>query len=242
MAHFNTFLEIFTTLLFCISLSMVFAILAQVIYKYLKRWKTRRLRALIFHKRLESDLENSQASLKKLQGDFKLAIQECKHLKLENEAFRRELPIYTELRAEMMSYSVRLESENLFLNRELDVLQEEIRILESELDIDLELDPSDVYGAKGVDFEELGKLPSIMQGTNEIADIEAAVIVAKASGTNLFEQMKGQIKDSQVHIGSLIDHIDKRLSSPSVETQNAETYFYNQTGFSIRDLLPTKTA
>lgn len=147
-----------------------------------------------------------------------------------------------ELRAEMIHYSVRLEEENLYLNRELTTAYQNMEALESELAIDLEIRQEDVLESKGVSFEELEELPLIMKGTSQSADINSAIVLAKADGTVLFNQMKEQIKESQNNISSLIDRIDKRMDISSAETKNAKVYFYNQTGFSIRDFLPTKTA
>lgn len=228
---FTNFLDIFTTLVLCISLSMLSAIVAQVVHKYWRNRKQRKLRELI-----------TQMRFKQLVRDYKSLLLENRNLGHQNEALRRELPLYMELRAEMIHYSVRLEEENLYLNRELTTAQQHMEALESELAIDLEIRQEDVLESKGVSFEELEELPLIMKGTSQSADIDAAIALAKSDGTMLFNQMKEQIKESQNNISSLIDRIDKRMDISSAETKNTEVYFYNQTGFSIRDFSPTKTA
>mgnify|MGYP001163257619 FL=1 len=231
MIEFTNFLDIFTTLVFCISLSMLSAIMAQLVHKYWRNHKQRKLRELIVQNRF-----------KQLVRDYKSLLLENRNLAHQNEALRRELPLYMELRTEMIHYSVRLEEENLYLNRELTTVYQNMEALESELAIDLEIRQEDVLESKGVSFEELEELPSILKGTSQLADINSAIVLAKAEGTVLFNQMKEQIKESQNNISSLIDRIDKRMDISSAETKNAEVYFYNQTGFSIRDFLPTKTA
>ena len=231
MIEFTNFLDIFTTLVFCISLSMLSAIMAQLVHKYWRNHKQRKLRELIVQNRF-----------KQLVRDYKSLLLENRNLAHQNEALRRELPLYMELRTEMIHYSVRLEEENLYLNRELTTVYQNMEALESELAIDLEIRQEDVLESKGVSFEELEELPSILKGTSQLADINSAIVLAKAEGTVLFNQMKEQIKESQNNISSLIDRIDKRMDISSAETKNTEVYFYNQTGFSIRDFLPTKTA
>lgn len=229
MIKFTNFLDIFTTLVLCTSLSMLSAIVAQLVHKYWRNRKQRKLRELI-----------TQMRFKQLVKDYKSLLLENRNLKHQNEALRRELPLYMELRAEMIHYSVRLEGENLYLNRELTTIQQHMEVLESELAIDLEIRQEDVLESKGVSFEELEELPSILKGTSQSADIDSAIVLAKADGTVLFNQMKEQIKETQNNISSLIDRIDKRMDILSAETKNTEVYFYNQTGFSIRDFLPTK--
>lgn len=231
MVEFTNFLDIFTTLVLCISLSMLSAIMAQLVHKYWRNRKQRKLRGLIVQNRF-----------KQLVRDYKSLLLENRNLEHQNKALKRELPLYMELRAEMIHYSVRLEEENLYLNRELTTVYQNMEVLESELAIDLEIRQEDVLESKGVSFEELEELPLILKGTSQSADIDSAIVLAKADGTVLFNQMKEQIKESQNNISSLIDRIDKRMDISSAETKNTEVYFYNQTGFSIRDFLPTKTA
>lgn len=231
MIEFTNFLDIFTTLVLCTSLSMLSAIMAQLVHTYWRNRKQRKLRGLIVQNRL-----------KQLVRDYKSLLLENRNLEHQNKALRRELPLYMELRTEMIHYSVRLEEENLYLNRELSIAHQNMEALESELAIELEIRQEDVLESKGVSFEELEELPLIMKGTSQSADIDAAIVLAKADGTMLFNQMKEQIKESQNNISSLIDRIDKRMDISSAETKNAEVYFYNQTGFSIHDFLPTKIA
>lgn len=231
MIEFTNFLDIFTTLVLCTSLCMLSAIMAQLVHKYWRNHKQRKLRGLIVQNRF-----------KQLVRDYKSRLLENRNLEHQNKALRRELPLYMELRAEMIHYSVRLEEENLYLNRELSIAHQNMEALESELAIDLEIRQEDVLESKGVSFEELEELPLILKGTSQSTDIDSAIVLAKADGTVLFNQMKEQIKESQNNISSLIDRIDKRMDISSAETKNAEVYFYNQTGFSIRDFSPTKTA
>lgn len=231
MIEFTNFLDIFTTLVLCTSLSMFSAIMAQLVHKYWRNRKQRKLRGLIVQNRF-----------KQLVRDYKSLLLENRNLAHQNKALRRELPLYMELRAEMIHYSVRLEEENLYLNRELTTAYQNMEALESELAIDLEIRQEDILESKGVSFEELEELPLILKGTSQSTDIDSAIVLAKADGTVLFNQMKEQIKESQNNISSLIDRIDKRMDISSAETKNAEVYFYNQTGFSIRDFSPTKTA
>ena len=242
MMVFTNFLDIFTTLVLCTSLSMLSAIMAQLVPKYWRNRKQRKLRELIAQTRIKRSLKDAQNSFKQLVGDYKSLLLENRNLEHQNKALRRELPLYMELRAEMIHYSVRLEEENLYLNRELTTAHQNMEALESELAIDLEINQEHVLESKGVSFEELEELPSILKGTSQLADINSAIVLAKAEGTVLFNQMKEQIKESQNNISSLIDRIDKRMNTSSAETKNAEVYFYNQTGFSIRNFLPTKTA
>ena len=242
MIEFSNFLDIFTTLVLCISLSMLSAIMAQLVHKYWRNRKQRKLRELIAQTRIKQSLKDAQNSYKQLAGDYKSILLENRNLEHQNKALKRELPLYMELRAEMIHYSVRLEEENLYLNRELTTANQNMEVLESELAIDLEIRQEDVLESKGVSFEELEELPSILKGTSQSADIDAAIVLAKADGTMLFNQMKEQIKESQNNISSLIDRIDKRMDISNGETKNTEVYFFNQTGFSIRDFLPTKTA
>lgn len=107
--------------------------------------------------------------------------------------------------------------------------------------VELETEPDAVIGAKGVSFEEIKELPLIMQGISGADDMDAAVIVAKVNGTVMFEQFQEQIKDSKLHIGSLIDRLEERMGGSNRKQKEAETYFYGNTGFSIRDFLPSKS-
>ncbi len=249
MITFTSFIEIFTTLIFCITLTMLAVILAQVIHSFWRNRTMRKRRFLYFHERQKAELEQSKQLIISLKADCKLVAMENKHLNILHEAFREELRFYSNLHSERVSYCMKLESQNFKLQCRLSGACQQIRLLKENI-IELEtsqqqvevLDISSqtVFQAKGVSIEELTELPQIMQGTSQSSDLDAAIIVAKTSGTVLFEQLQEQIKESGQHIGSLIDRIDKRMDNSNGITKNMETYFYNNTGFSIRDFLPQK--
>lgn len=256
MNLFITFLEVFTTLIFCVVLSMLAAIATQIVYTYWYKIRSRKRRILYHQKRQETEFQRRGKMLNKLIGDHKLIRVEKEHLLSENEALRRELKLFGEIRSDMMSHSIQLESDNFELRSELDETYREIAAyknelsylaskekarLEEEYSVELDIAPDAVIQAKGVNFEELEELPSIMQVTSEKSDIEAAVIVAKVDGTILFDQFQEQIKDSKLHIGSLIDRLEKHIDSPDYKQQETEAYFYENTGFSIRDFMPAKS-
>jgi|GEM_PF-4043904 len=109
--------------------------------------------------------------------------------------------------------------------------------------IELEMSPGAVIEAKGITFEEMTELPLIMQGKSQLPDMDAAIIVAKASGTDLFDRFKYQIETSKQNINSLIDRVDRKVQIMKESHKGqAEEYFYENTGFSIRDFLPSKNA
>lgn len=257
MNLFTAFLEIFTTLIFCVILSMLSAMAAQVIYTYWSKYKSRKRKMFYYQKRQDAELQKRGRMLNKLIEKLKIVYIEKEHLLIESEALRRELKLYGEIRSDMMSHSIQLESDNFDLRSELNQAYREITAykdelsylaskekarLEEEYSVELDIAPDAFIQAKGVSFEELEELPSIMQGTSEKSDMEAAAIVAKVDGTILFDQLQEQIKDSKVHIGSLIDRLEKHIESPDYKQQETEAYFYENTGFSIRDFLPAKSA
>ena len=257
MITFTTFLEIFTSLVFCFALCMLSAIAAQIIYTYCQKRKNRRRRLFYCQKRQDAEQENKNRMLDKLVSRHKVLNIEKEHLLTENEALRRELRLYSEIRSDMISYSIRLEADNFDLRSELNTAYRRIDMYEreqsnsipidnidheEEYSVELQTGPDAVIQAKGISFEELEELPLIMQGTSDIPDMEAAVVIAKVDGTLLFEQFKEQIKDSKLHIGSLIDRLEERVEKPDNKQKEAEAYFYENTGFSIRDFLPSKSA
>lgn len=257
MDLFTAFLDILTTLLLCITLSMLSAMAAQILYARWYKNRSRKRRIFYHRKRQEAEFQKRGQILNKLIGDYKLIRTEKEHLLTENEALRRELKLHGEIRADMMSYSIRLESDNFDLRSRLnkairnivayknelsDLASKEKARLEEECFVELETDADAVIQAKGLNFEELEDLPRIMQGINGTSDVEAAATVAKANGTVLFEQLQEQIKDSKIHISSLIDRLEEQMNSSNRKQKETEDFFYQQTGFSIRDFLPHKTA
>lgn len=259
MITFIVFLEILTTSAFIVTGCMLAMITAQIIHSYWYRQMSRKRRLFCHQRRREAEFQKKERLLNKLIEDYKIIRVEKTHLATENDALRRELRLYGEIRADMLSHSISLESENFNLRSELNAANREIRAYEDERSylisatkadqeeeyfVELDVEPDAVIGAKGVSFEEIAELPLIMQGTSDMPDMEASVIVAKATGTVLFEQFQEQIKDSKWHIGSLIDRIDQKMRNRlnPVESAAIENTFYENTGFSIRDFLPSKSA
>lgn len=295
MHTLTTFLEVITKLIFVIAVSFFTALTLRSLfafgYKTCRKRRRAKVKALREQQKSEVREQEKVRLLNKLVSSYKNLKQENEHLTTYNQALLRELKLYTELRAEMSSYSIRQEQENFDLNNELNKANKQITAYHSELerisllqqasavsdetnnknetqlervDIDihnstddyfqkekdedddeyfeeLAVDPAAVLQAKGVVYEEMTELPSIMRGEKHISDIRSAVIVAKMQGTTMFDDMQNQIKGAKQNIGSLIDRIDKKLQSKDGYIEGAEEYFYENTGFSIRDFLPPKT-
>lgn len=132
MITFTTFLEIFTTLAFCVTLSMLSAIAAQIIHTCWQKRKSRKRRIFYHQKRQEAELRKRERLLNKLTGDYKIVSAEKVYLVAENEALRKELRLYSEIRADMLSHSMRLENENFDLRSELNAAYREISACEND--------------------------------------------------------------------------------------------------------------
>lgn len=256
MDSFTAFLEIFTTLLFCVTLSMLSMMAAQISYVYWYKYRKRKLRSFYHRKRQEAEYKNRGYLLYKLQSNYKIISQDNSHLQIENEALRRELKLYSEIRSDMISRTIEIEEDNFELRSNLDKVRNELRLYENKSIVpafirtaDQENEPvaldilSDaVIQTKGLYFEELEELPRIMQGISGADDMDAAVIVAKASGTILFDRLQEQMVNSKLHISSLIDRLEEQMEHPKTKRKEAESYFYENTGFCIKDFLPIKSA
>lgn len=275
MITFTTFLEILTTLAFIALGCMLAMMSAQFIFTLLYKQKRKKQKAFRLQRRQEEEQQRRTILLNKLTSSYKTVKTQNEYLTDMNEGLRRELKLYGEIRADMISYAIRLEQKRYDLEdelrqsqRELDVYKKElvarpkavkaqsacnktkadtfgktkVEVNEQDEFLELELEPGAVVQAKGITFEEIKELPLIMQGKSQESELNAAITVAKANGTVLFDQFMEQVNDAKQNISTLIDRIDARMQKNIYQMDSAliENTFYKETGFSIRDFLPQK--
>ena len=272
-----TFMEIFSTLILITTLSLLAAIMTQVVYSsWYKRYQRRKRTKL---KSLRQQRQHKTEELKKarihtmLINSHQEVKQENKCLTAENEALRRELGLYSELRAEMISNSIRLEERVFDLNCKLrkanktietykkvnnsiqvqaivsqfkegkvDLFELPTSYGEEEYFMELEVEPDGIIQAKGVTVEEIAYLKDIMQGKSTTSDLDSAIVVAKMKGTVLFDKLQEHIQGAKQHLSLLIDRVDQKIQNKKGYEEVEEEYFYENTGFSIRDFLPDRSA
>lgn len=273
----TTFMEIFSTLILITTLSLLAAMITQVVfsswYKHYQQQKKKRL------KEIRQQRQHKAEELKKarihnmLINNHQEVKQENKRLTAENEALRRELDLYSELRAEMISNSIRLEERAFDLNCKLRKANKKIETYkkvnnsiqaqaivsqfkeekvdlfelpvphgEEEYFVAFEVEPDGIIQAKGVTVEEITDLKDIMQGKSTTSDLDSAIVVAKMKDTVLFDKLQEQIKGAKQHLSLLIDRVDQKIQNKKGYEEVEEEYFYENTGFSIRDFLPDRSA
>ncbi|WP_165041366.1 hypothetical protein [Dysgonomonas sp. ZJ709] len=272
-----TFMEIFSTLILITTLSLLAAMITQTVfsswYKHYQQRKKKRL------KEIRQQRQHKAEELKKarihtmLINNHQEVKQENKRLTAENEALRRELDLYSELRAEMISNSIRLEERAFDLNCKLSKAHKRIETYkkvnnriqaqaivsqskeekadlfelsashgQGEYFLELEVEPDGIIQAKGVTVEEIADLKDIMQGKSTTSDLDSAIVVAKMKDTVLFDKLQEQIKGAKQHLSLLIDRVDQKIQNKKYYKEGVEEYFYENTGFSIRDFLPDRSA
>lgn len=272
----TTFMEIFSTLILIATLSLLVAMITQVLffswYKHYQQRKRKRL------KEIRQQRQHKAEELKKVQihtmliNNHQEVKQENKHLRDENEALRRELDLYSELRSEMISNSIRLEERAFDLNCKLRKANKTIetykkvnnsiqaqaivsQFKEGTVDLfelptshgeeyfmELEVEPDGIIQTKGVTVEEIADLKDIMQGKSTTSDLDSAIVVTKMKDTVLFDKLQEQIKGAKQHLSLLIDRVDQKIQNKKGNTEAVEEYFYENTGFSIRNFLPDRSA
>lgn len=108
---------------------------------------------------------------------------------------------------------------------------------------ELDIEPDGIIQPKGVTIKEIADIKDIMRGKGKsnISDLDSAIIIAKMQNTILFDKLQGHIIGAKQNISSLIDRIERKSQSENSYKNNDEEYFYEQTGFSIKDFLPRKS-